>query len=333
MKTFICAFLEEKGVLTKDFRWQAIPADGSTRSFWRISVPTSGIRYFAMENTPNTPFQNRENIAYLEIGKHLFKKGLPIPQIYRADLTTGRFIMEDMGDTNLQECVVKQKEKVPIYQKIVETLIHLQMEGSDGFNGAWTCQTERYDRSVMRRYESDYFREAFLANYLGLERDLSVLDGPFDHLAGMASRAGNVFFLHRDFQSRNIILSNDKIGILDWQGGRLGPLGYDFASLLIDPYTALSIGERDQIFQYYLDLLQSFDLKEIGPFQEIFPYLAIQRNLQILGAFSYLTKMKKKIHFEKYISPALKSLHDLLSDQKDPNLTDLEDLVKSIIYK
>ena len=333
MKTFICAFLEEHGVPTKDFRWQAIPADGSTRSFWRISVPTSGIRYIAMENTPNTPFQNRENIACLEIGKHLFKKGLPIPQIYRADLTTGRFIMEDMGEMNLQECVVKQKEKVPIYQKIVETLIHLQMEGSDGFNGAWTCQTERYDRSVMRRYESDYFREAFLANYLGLERDLSVLDGPFDHLAGMASRAGNVFFLHRDFQSRNIILSNDKIGILDWQGGRLGPLGYDLASLLIDPYTALSIGERDQIFQYYLDLLQSFDLKEIGPFQEIFPYLAIQRNLQILGAFSYLTKMKKKIHFEKYISPALKSLHDLLSDLKDPHLTDLEDLVKSIIYK
>ncbi len=333
MKTFICAFLEENGLSAKDFRWQSIPADGSTRLFWRVFVPTSETHYIAMENAPKTPFQNRENLAYLEIGKHLFKKGLPIPEIYRADLTTGRFILEDMGDTNLQGHVAQQKDRVPLYRQVVEILIRLQMEGSDGFDGAWTCQTERYDRSVMRRYESDYFREAFLANYLGLERDLSVLDGPFDHLAGMASRAGNVFFLHRDFQSRNIILSNDKIGILDWQGGRLGPLGYDLASLLIDPYTALSIGERDQIFQYYLDLLQSFDLKEIGPFQEIFPYLAIQRNLQILGAFSYLTKMKKKIHFEKHISPALKSLHDLLSDLKDPHLSTLGDLVKSILYK
>jgi aminoglycoside/choline kinase family phosphotransferase len=241
--------------------------------------------------------------------------------------------MEDMGEMNLQGHVAQQKEKVPIFQKIVETLIRLQMEGSDGFNGAWTCQTERYDRSVMRRYESDYFREAFLCNYLGLERDLSVLDGPFDHLAGMASRAGNLFFLHRDFQSRNIILSSDKIGILDWQGGRFGPLGYDLASLLIDPYTTLSIGERDQIFQYYLDLLQSYDLIDIGSFQEVFPYLAIQRNLQILGAFSYLTKVKKKIYFEEYISPALKSLHDLLSDLKDPHLSTLEDLVKSILFK
>ena len=333
MKKFVYSFLEENGIPTKDSRWQSIPADGSTRLFWRILVPTSGIRYIAMENAPNTPFQNRENLAYLEIGKHLYKKGLPIPEIYRADLTTGRFIMEDLGDTNLQGRVAQQKEKVPLYRKVVEILIRLQMEGSEGFNGAWTCQTESYDRSVMRRYESDYFRESFLCNTLGLEKDLSKLDGPFDHLAGMASRAGNQFFLHRDFQSRNIILSNDKIGILDWQGGRLGPLGYDLASLLIDPYTALSVGERDLIFQYYLDLLQSCDPKGIGPFQEVFPYLAIQRNLQILGAFSYLSRVKKKTHFEAYISPALKSLHGLLSDLKDPHLTTLGDLVKSILYK
>ncbi len=333
MKSFVYSFLEKNGIPTKDLRWDSIPADGSTRSFWRISVPTSEIRYIAMENQPNTPFQNRENLAYLEIGKHLFKKGLPVPEIYQTDLTTGRFIMEDMGEMNLQEGSAQLKEKVPLYQKIVEILFRLQMEGSEGFNGAWTCQTERYDRSVLRRYESDYFREAFLRNFLGLKRDLSVLDRPFDHLARMASRAGNQFFLHRDFQSRNIILSNDKIGILDWQGGRLGPLGYDLASLLIDPYTALSAGDRDQIFQYYLDLLQRCDPKEIGPFQKVFPYLAIQRNLQILGAFSYLTRVKKKTHFEAYISPALESLHGLLGNLKDPHLSTLGDLVKSILYK
>jgi aminoglycoside/choline kinase family phosphotransferase len=333
MKAFVHGFLNNAGASIKDFRWQSIPADGSTRRFWRISIPTSETTYIAMENAPTTPFQKRENLAYLEIGKHLFKKGMPIPEIYRVDLITGRFIMEDMGDTSLQECVAQLKERAPLYQKIIEILIHLQMEGADGFNRAWTCQTERYDRSVMRRYESDYFREAFLSTYLGLERDLSVLDGPFDHLAGMASKAGNLFFLHRDFQSRNIILSNDKIGILDWQGGRLGPLGYDLASLLIDPYTGLSIEEKDQVFQHYLDLLQSYERIEIGPFQEFFPYLAIQRNLQILGAFSYLTKVKKKTHFEAYISPALKSLHDLLSNLKDPHLSTLADLVKSILDK
>lgn len=331
MKSFVDSFLEENDVPTKASQWRAIPADGSMRLFWRISCPGSNTRFIAMENSPETPFKKRENLAYLKIGKHLFTKGFPVPEIFRSDLTTGRFILEDMGEISLQERVARDKEKIPLYKKIVEILIRLQMEGAEGFNMAWTCQTERYDRSVMRRYESDYFREAFLCDYRGLKKDWSQLEISFDYLAETASRAGSQFFLHRDFQSRNIIISNGKIGILDWQGGRLGPRAYDLASLLIDPYTALTVRERGQILRYYLDLLQDSDPKGIEPFQKSFPYLAIQRNLQILGAFSYLTRVKKKANFEPYLSPALKSLHGLLNDLKDPHLSTLRDLVQSLL--
>lgn len=333
MKAFVNSFFEERGIPKVDLQWEAVPADGSTRLFWRISVPETEIHYIAMENVPNTLIKQRENYAYLEIGNHLFKKGLPVPEIYRADLETGRFILEDMGDTSLQDKATQHKDKIPLYKKIVEILMALQIEGSAGFNGKWTCQTERYDRSVMRRYESDYFREAFLCKHMGMKQDLSVLDGPFDHLAGIASKAENHFFLHRDFQSRNIMLSNNTTGILDWQGGRFGPLGYDLASLLIDPYSALSVMERDQIYQYYLDLLRMRDPKGINTFTETFPYLAIQRNLQILGAFSYLTSVKKKTYFKAYISPALRSLYGLLDNLKDPHLTPLKDLVNALLNK
>lgn len=331
MKSFVYSFLEDLGLCTKDFRWHPIPSDGSTRLFWRISRPGSGTRFIVMENAPETPFKKRENLAYLKIGKHLFTKGLPIPEIYRADLGTGRFIMEDKGDISLQQKAAHEQDKVPLYKKIVEILIRFQIKGSQGFKGAWTCQTKRYDRSVMRGLESDYFRDAFLRDYLGLKSDWPELEGPFEYLAGMASRADNGFFLHRDFQSRNILISEDKIGVLDWQGGRLGPLAYDLASLLIDPYTALTALERDQVFHYYLDLLRNYEPNSVGPFEEIFPYLAIQRNLQILGAFSFLTKVAQKPHFESYISPALKSLNNLLNELKDPPLTILKDLVKSLL--
>lgn len=331
MKSFVYSFLEENGISTKGVLWQPIPADGSTRLFWRISHPGFVVSYIAMENRPETPFKKRENIAYLEIGRHLYTKGLPVPEIYRSDLSTGRFILEDMGEISLQQKATQDKNRVHLYKQIIEILIRLQMEGADGFNRAWTCQTERYDRSVMRPLESDYFREAFLCIYLGRKKEWPELEGPFDHVAEMASRAKNEFFLHRDFQSRNIYLSNNRIGILDWQGGRIGPLAYDLASLLIDPYTALTIRERDQVFQYYINLLQDIDPEGIGPFLESFPYLAIQRNLQILGAFSYLTKVKKKAHFEPYISLALKSLYGLLSNLKDPHLSSLLDLVQSLL--
>jgi len=53
-----------------------------------------------------------------------------------------------------------------LYAPVVEILFQQQTRGSEGFNTVWTCQTETYDRLVMRRYEVDYFKEAFLARTL-----------------------------------------------------------------------------------------------------------------------------------------------------------------------
>jgi len=150
-------------------------------------------------------------------------------------------------------------------------------------------------------------------------------------LAETASGAEIDFFLHRDFQSRNIMVSAGKIGILDWQGGRLGPLGYDLASLLIDPYTELSPHDRNEVYRSYLLLIKEHEPGWIEPFKRYFPYLAIQRNLQILGAFSFLTKIRGKRYFEAYIPAALTTLYELLVQVKDPKLSPLEDIVKDIL--
>ena len=99
----------------------------------------------------------------------------------------------------------------------------------------------------MKQYY--FFRVAFLCRYLGLKRKWPELERPFNHLAEMASSAEGNFFIHRDFQSRNILVSQGRIGVIDWQGGRLGPLEYDLASLLIDPYVSIPHPVRDKIFQ------------------------------------------------------------------------------------
>jgi hypothetical protein len=330
MSKFIVEFFKDTGLSSEKPNLHPIPGDGSKRNFWRIFSSRPDISFISMENVPIDTVARRENHAYLMIGRHLFQKGLPVPEIHRFDLTNGWFIMEDMGESSLQDIINRYKDRIPFYKKVVEILFRLQIEGALGFNTEWCCQTERYDQSVMRHYEADYFREAFLCNYLGLKRDWPELEGPFEHLAEKASLADNNFFLHRDFQSRNIMVSNGKIGILDWQGGRLGPLAYDLASLLIDPYTGLSVYEKDQIYQYYLQLLQNEQPKWVDPFKKYFPYLSVQRNLQILGAFSYLTKVLGKSYFEAYIPPALKSLLRLLDELKDPKLSSLQDLLNSL---
>jgi aminoglycoside/choline kinase family phosphotransferase len=333
MWSFVKDFLHKSGLEEKDFLCQSIPGDGSKRAFWRISFPRAEISLIGMENTPVDDFSKRENFAYHMIGEHLFKKGIPVPRIYRADFDHGWFIMEDMGKTSLQESCLDQGDKEHLYERVVEILLRLQIHGAKGFDLGWTCQTEKYDQMVMRKYESDYFRDSFLVNYLGLKKHWPELEHSFNHLAETCSKAESSFFLHRDFQSRNIMVSGSRIGILDWQGGRLGPLAYDLASLLIDPYPDLSPRERDHIRSTYVRLLKGRlpDCEE--SFQRYFPYLALQRNLQILGAFSFLTKVKRKTHFEAYIPRALDSLVHLIRDLRDSQLDILLEVVEGLHTK
>ncbi len=329
LSEFITTFFKDVGLATEDIQFQSLPSDGSKRLFWRLS-PQSDASFIAMENAPTDDFSKRENVAYLMIGRHLFQKDLPVPEIHRFDLTNGWFILDDFGDASLQESASLKESRVSIYEKVIEILFRLQTTGAEGFNTDWCCQTERYDEYVMQHYEANYFRDAFLHNYLGLKEDWPELEAPFNHLAETASRADNHYFLHRDFQSRNIMVSNGKIGILDWQGGRFGPLAYDLASLLIDPYMGLTLHERDELFRHYVRFLSKYESRLVEPFKKYFPYLAIQRNLQILGAFAFLSKVRGKSYFEDYISPALRSLQHLLEDLKDPHLSPLEETVNSL---
>lgn len=327
---FVRAFMQDQGIQARDVRFSSLAGDGSTRLFRRTTPFGGGPTFIVMENAPRNNNLKKENFSFLMIGKHLFHKGLPVPEIYRFDLKNGWFILEDMGNRSFQDEASSKKDRIVLYEKVLEVLFRLQIEGSQGFNPEWCYQTERYDRNVMRRYEAEYFRDSFLCNYLGIKGELFALERSFDHLATMASKAENHHFLHRDFQSRNIMISGGKIGILDWQGGRLGPLPYDLASLIIDPYMDLSSWEKDQVFQIYLQLLKDYQSKWVNTFKRYFPYLAILRNLQILGAFSYLSKVKGKTYFESYLSPALRSLHSLLNELKDPKMSPLINIVRSL---
>lgn len=329
-ETFLKSFLRDRGLSWEETVSLPLAGDGSMRFFWRILSRTPGFSCILMTNPPKDDLSRRENLAYLKIGCHLFQKEVPVPEIYRFDLDKGWFILEDKGAISLQDRAKSDKARVQLYKRVVEVLLHQQLFGAKGFDRAWTCQTEEYDRVVMRRYESGYFRDAFLKGYLGLEKDWAYLEGSFDHLAEEAAKACPRFFLHRDFQSRNIMITGDRIGIIDWQGGRLGPLGYDLASLLIDPYVDLSDEEKAEVFEYYLGILRSEQPDETEIFLRTYPYLAIQRNLQIIGAFSFLTKVRGKTSFERYLSPALCSLRHLLKELEDPKLRRLRELADTL---
>ncbi|MDZ7695800.1 MAG: phosphotransferase [Deltaproteobacteria bacterium] len=223
LKQALTRFLEKREHHKRDVMMEPIPADGSTRHFSRLISAAGDALAVVMVNPPSTPMAERENLAYLNIGRHLSEKGLCVPEIYGYHLESGWFIMEDLGNRHLQDVVLSQTDFLPIYRDVLEQLVRLQIRGAEDFDSSWCCQTEVYDLTVMRRYESDYFRDAFLRGYLGLNDTGSELESAFVHLAENASKADCRFFLHRDFQSRNILISGKKIGLVDWQGGGWAP--------------------------------------------------------------------------------------------------------------
>ncbi len=329
-KQFLLLFLKNHCGENRRFSFHQLPGDGSHRLFWRLNTTETDQSFVAMANAPVFPERARENTAYLMIARHLHQKGIPLPLIHEHNLSRGWFVMEDLGSRNLQAVAQSGNDPVPVYMRVVELLFRLQTLGGEGFDPSWCSQTEQYDRTVMLTYEAHYFRDAFLKGFLGHAGPLAEIEATFSHLAHKASRASARFFMHRDFQSRNIMVDGEDIRFIDWQGGRLGPLAYDLASLLMDPYARLLDHQKEAIFCAYLEMLKSYDPALIDPFLRDYPYLAIQRNLQILGAFSFLSRVMKKQHFADYIPMALETLEALIKKSGDQGLKPLLELVAGI---
>ncbi len=324
---FIESFLKESGLPADNYIISPLAGDGSKRLFQRLKPARSEQTYIFMQNFPDDEFLKKENYAYLKIGNHMRSKGLPLPQIIRHDLERGFFILEDMGDISLQDAALKGSQRVELYEEVLQTLLKVQIEASYGFDTGWCCQTPFYDAALMREREAWYFRDAFLRDYIKTDIDFSILDESFEYIIAEADKANKGFMLHRDFQSRNIMCRDKGIAILDWQGARLGPLAYDLASLLYDPYVDLTQDEIGHLFEVYVSRLMEIKPEEVRSLREYFHCIAVMRLLQALGAYSFLSIRQGKTYFEKYIPVALKSLKTLLSEISNEQISPLVNII------
>jgi aminoglycoside/choline kinase family phosphotransferase len=207
---------------------------------------------------------------------------------------------------------------IETYQGVIDCLILIQVEGRKGFDPTLTHNAP-YDQGFMLAWESGYFHFAFLKDYLGIDIPDEELRGELEDLARQAARAPGGYFLYRDFQSRNIMVKDKGLGLLDFQGARLGPLQYDLASLLLDPYVELEAGVQEELLAYYLARIQERISLDPEDFQEQYPLVAIHRAMQILGAFAFLIRARGLTFFQSYTPPALRGLRALLKNKRfDP---------------
>jgi len=308
------------------FTIETLGGDGSNRRFWRL-VFENGRKAIVIAPEKHEEQCLREADAVYHIGSHLGSCGVPVPELYGYDNDNGILLCEDLGQVHLHTFAVatdwQDVEAVErlkgLYQQTLDVLAAMQVQGREGFNPDWCWDTPRYDRQLMVARESGYFLQAFWQGVLAQP----VPDGlgeEFSQLADAAAMAPADFFLHRDFQSRNIMIIDGRVRVIDFQGGRLGPLGYDLASLLLDPYAALPESFQDELYAYYLARLSDYHQVDAEMFHSWYQVLALQRNLQILGAFAHLSAVVGKPFFRSYIAPALLSLHRLSLACRHPRM-------------
>jgi aminoglycoside/choline kinase family phosphotransferase len=312
-----------------------LKGDGSQRQWYRLKNRQGSL--IMVDHGIRETRLTSEVDSFVQLGEHLYHQGVSVPKIHFYDTFCGLVFLEDLGDDHLQQAVQSMDDPhaiIELYQSIIDQIILMSRLGAEKFDPTWAYQTPVYDQQLIHEKECRYFQEAFLNGYLGYKTRLQELDPEFSLLADSALQNPTMGFMHRDMQSRNIMLSGNTIFFIDFQGGRIGPIQYDLASLLIDPYVELPRRMQNQLLDYSLEMLSATTSLNPDKFRTCYHYCRLTRNLQILGAYAYLSKVKGKKHFAQYIPAALRTLRSNLEagdPSEFPRLTEVvEDVYKQI---
>jgi hypothetical protein len=309
---------------------EPLAPDGSARTFLRLVG--GGESLVAMSN----PQQPEENRAWLYFARHLGRLGLPVPRVLAWDLEAGLFLMEDLGRTSLQEAVRAVGDDAPavraLYEPVLEMLARLQAHGAEELDTGVCFDGAELTPEFLRRREAGYFLEEYVCGACGLTpAELPAgLEAELEEISRRAGRARPRGLVHRDFQSRNIVHEGGRLGLVDFQGARLGPAQYDLASLLHDPYVDLPWVLRDRLRERYLQLRCTLGPFDREAFAEGWPWVSLSRLMQALGAYGFLTRRRGRGHFLPYFAPALRSLRRLLELPACRELSALRGLVRSL---
>lgn len=287
-----------------------------------IEGSASSRRYFRMRQSETATVIGVEtsNLAEAEtfvyLTGHFGQRGIPVPKIIAMAADKSCYILEDAGEKSLLQNLTPQ-----LLDGAIDLLLNLQQQGQIGLDWGKTYGVKAFSKRDIR-WDLNYFKYCFLMNVSDSDTiDASRLQDEFDKLEQQLidyseSETG---FLHRDYQCRNILV-DDKNGnaltVIDYQGGRRGPVYYDLATFLWHGRTALSPIERKHLAQRYFDRYGQ-GLPPIDLFYRRLTRFALFRQLQVLGAYGYRGLTQRKPNFIAPITTALKGLMSMPQWLKD----------------
>jgi len=264
-----------------DFSIAPASDDASFRRYYRIRRGEAQPSLVAMDAPPD-----KENCAaFVHVARLFAGAGVHVPAIHAQDLEQGFLLLSDLGDTTYLDAL-DERNAAKLYEDALDALLKIQRASRPGL-------LPDYDRKLLER-ELRLFPDWYVARQLQRKLDaarLQTLEKVFSTILRNNLAQAQVF-VHRDYHSRNLMVSEPCPGILDFQDAVYGPITYDLVSLLRDAYIAW---DEERVIDWairYWEKARATELpvaRDFSDFYRDFEWMGVQRQLKVMGIFARLS--------------------------------------------
>ncbi len=279
-----------------------LTGDASDRRYFRI-IPSDGPSVVLALHADTIDFAT---LPFANVGTLLQQIPLPVPAILGHSDALGVLALQDLGDVTLQAHLgaASPAEHAALYREAVSLIAQLQRRGAELRSDAFLPYGIAFDVEKLT-WELEFFLKHFVIGYRGVtlsDAERAALAIEWSAIVTELAAEPRVL-CHRDYHSRNLMLSGGSLYIIDFQDARMGPDTYDLVSLLRDSYVDIADRELDELIAYFLALTGATDAAE---FRRRFDLMALQRNLKALGTFGYQTTTRRNTVYIQYMPRTLR---------------------------
>ena len=302
-----------KGAIRENKIQEIIPLafDASARKYYRVRTALDS--YVICLDKPFL----KQSYPFLEIQKFLALIGIRVPHIYDFNEENGYLLEEDLGDNTLLSYSTQftVKQELEMYKRCIDLMIQFQSHNLE--NDHYSFQQLSFDQKKLNG-EIDFAIEHFFRFLMGSNvnkwsREIAEIRKDLKKINNIISEKEMVF-THRDFHSRNIMVKDNELVVIDFQDSRLGLPQYDLVSLIDDCYYELDDVNKENIKKYYFGQLAQLvdDQKSYPDFSYFYDVMCIQRIFKVLGTFSFIFYSRSDERYLKYIAFAFEKLKKVM---------------------
>ena len=324
-------YLDELQLRSRATKVVPLTGDASDRRYFRVLLNDGESVVLALHAGP-IDFEAMPFVKVALLLKHI---PLPVPALLHHSNELGIIGLQDLGDVTLQAHLgaATADEHDALYRQAVSFIVQLQHRGAELESPDYPPYGIAFDTDKLS-WELEFFFKHFLRAYRGVSPSVNIQRALSEEWSAIVNELANEprVLCHRDYHSRNLMLNDGGLFIIDFQDARMGPDTYDLVSLLRDSYVDLESRQVDELIAYFLAVKHSSTVvpaTDTAEFRRRFDLMALQRNFKALGTFGYMTVARDNTVYIQYIPRTLNYVRANLA--KYPRFGRLRDILSELI--